>query len=110
MSATSISAAPEGVTQVRSGCEPRATRSATALGIRGAVGQQRRRERARDRALAGARRAVEQVGVRGSPRGGSAGAEHRARVRVRVDARQRRGSESAGAAAIGIGRRHGGHR
>ena len=34
MSATSISAAPDGRTQVRSGCAPRATRSATAPGSR----------------------------------------------------------------------------
>ncbi len=73
MSATSISAAPEGVTQVRSGCAPRATRSATPSGSRAPSREQRRGERARDCALAGAGGPVEEVGVRGRARGGSAG-------------------------------------
>ena len=98
MSATSISAAPEGVTQVRSGCEPRATRSATRSG---SCAPSASSAAANARAIA--RLPVpagpwNRYACEGSPRGGSPPAEHRPRVRVRVDARQLAAGGEAAAA------------
>ena len=88
MSPTSISAAPDGVTHVRSGWQSARDPLRDRVRSARAVGQQRRRERARDRPLARARRAVEQVRVRRPAPRRQRRLEHRARVRVRVDARQ----------------------
>ena len=74
MSPTSISAAPLGVTQVRSGWAPSSTRARGAPGRR-ALGQQLGGELPGDRALARARRPVEEVGV--ARRVGAAGARAR---------------------------------
>src|SRR6185437_9255019 len=72
-----------------------------AAGIVLLVRQQRRREGARDRALARARGAVEEVCVRRSRPLAQRRAEHGTRVRVGVDARQCLGQ---------LGRLHGDHR
>ena len=85
MSLTSTSLAPLGVTQVRSGWASRRTRASTVCGLLRAVGKQGRRERARDRALAGARRAVEEVGVRRAAGRGQRRQQHGACVRMRLD-------------------------
>ena len=92
-SPTSISCAPLGATHVRSGCAPCSTRVRTPPGSARALGQQRGGERARGGALAAARGAVEEVGVRGPPR--RAQAQRRASRGRAGGARCRAGRPSA---------------
>ena len=67
MSPTSISPAPVGVTHVRSGWAPRAARPRTSSGVGDPAASSAAANRPCDRALADARRAVEEVGVSRTP-------------------------------------------
>ena len=82
-SETSSSCAPEGVTHVRSGCDPSAAHSFVLAQQRGGHGP-------RDGALPGARRPVEQVGVAGRGAGGQRRLEHGARVGMVLEGGQGR--------------------